>query len=219
MSKHVVATVDEIPPGGRKLVTVRGRPIAVFNLDGEFYGLFNRCPHQGGPMCEGILTGLIYGLMALGLSLGSMVSPAMIHNLAAYPVTIGLLAVATFCATFGSSFYLQRVHGWDRTSALLAGSPGDLVLGVVEARVLPGDPAVRNAIGVERDAALADRVERRLRQHIAMGLHGVQPCWLDVPVELDARRVQHLTGRLGHLGANAIAIDGDDLVAHDFSAK
>jgi nitrite reductase/ring-hydroxylating ferredoxin subunit len=59
MSKHVVATVSEIPPGQRKLVTVRGRSIAVFNLDGEFHGLFNRCPHQGGPMCEGILTGLI----------------------------------------------------------------------------------------------------------------------------------------------------------------
>ena len=59
MSKHVVATVAEIPPGQRKLVTVRGRSIAVFNLGGEFFGLFNRCPHQGGPMCEGILTGLI----------------------------------------------------------------------------------------------------------------------------------------------------------------
>jgi 3-phenylpropionate/trans-cinnamate dioxygenase ferredoxin subunit len=59
MSKHVVAAVSEIPPGQRKLVTVRGRSIAVFNLDGEFFGLFNRCPHQGGPMCEGILTGLI----------------------------------------------------------------------------------------------------------------------------------------------------------------
>jgi membrane AbrB-like protein len=41
-------------------------------------------------------------------------------------VTIALLALATFCATFGSSIYLQRVHGWDRTSALLAGSPGAL---------------------------------------------------------------------------------------------
>ena len=65
-------------------------------------------------------------LMTLGLSLGSMVSPAMVKNLAAYPVTIALLAVATFCSTFGSSLYLQRFHGWDRTSALLAGSPGAL---------------------------------------------------------------------------------------------
>ena len=55
-----------------------------------------------------------------------MVSPEMIHNLCPYPVTIALLAIATVCATFGSSLYLQRVHGWDRTSALLAGSPGAL---------------------------------------------------------------------------------------------
>ena len=65
-------------------------------------------------------------LMMLGMSLGSMVSPEMVKNLSAYPLTIALLAAATFCATFGSSLYLQRVHGWDRTSALLAGSPGAL---------------------------------------------------------------------------------------------
>src|SRR3954463_15706803 len=65
-------------------------------------------------------------LMTLGLSLGSMVSPMMIKNLSAYPVTIALLAAATFCATFASSYYLEQVHGWDRTSALLAGSPGAL---------------------------------------------------------------------------------------------
>ncbi len=65
-------------------------------------------------------------LMTLGLSLGSMVSPTLVKNLSAYPVTIALLAAATFCSTFGSSLYLQRVHGWDRTSALLAGSPGAL---------------------------------------------------------------------------------------------
>ena len=59
MAKHVVATVSEILPGQRKLFTVRGRQIAIFNLSGEFFGLFNRCPHQGGPMCEGLITGLI----------------------------------------------------------------------------------------------------------------------------------------------------------------
>jgi membrane AbrB-like protein len=36
------------------------------------------------------------------------------------------LALATFCVTFGSSLYLQRLHGWDRTSAFLAASPGAL---------------------------------------------------------------------------------------------
>lgn len=47
MSKHVVAPVSEIPPGSKKLVTVRGQPIVIFNLDGVFYGLFNRCPWHG----------------------------------------------------------------------------------------------------------------------------------------------------------------------------
>ncbi len=53
MSKHVVASVAEIPPGGRKIVTVRGRSIGVFNLGGEFFALINRCPHQGAVLCEG----------------------------------------------------------------------------------------------------------------------------------------------------------------------
>ena len=59
MSKHVVAAVSDIPPGSRKLVTVRGRPIVVFNIKGEFFGLFNRCPHQGGELVNGTLCGLI----------------------------------------------------------------------------------------------------------------------------------------------------------------
>jgi 3-phenylpropionate/trans-cinnamate dioxygenase ferredoxin subunit len=59
MGKHVVAAVRDIPPGGRLLVTVRGRPIAIFNIGGEFFGLFNRCPHQGGSLCEGELGGLV----------------------------------------------------------------------------------------------------------------------------------------------------------------
>ena len=66
-------------------------------------------------------------LVVLGISLGSVVSRQLIAHVSAYPFTIGLLALSTFCATFGSSLYLQRVHGWDRTSALLAGSPGRAV--------------------------------------------------------------------------------------------
>jgi membrane AbrB-like protein len=65
-------------------------------------------------------------LVLLGISLGSLVSRQLIQHVSSYPLTIGLLALATFCSTFGSSFYLQRVHGWDQTSAFLAGSPGAL---------------------------------------------------------------------------------------------
>ncbi|WP_409410496.1 AbrB family transcriptional regulator [Bradyrhizobium sp. AUGA SZCCT0160] len=65
-------------------------------------------------------------LLLLGITLGSLVSRQLIQHMSSYPLTIGLLALATFCSTFGSSFYLQRFHGWDQTSALLAGSPGAL---------------------------------------------------------------------------------------------
>src|SRR5947207_13943227 len=65
-------------------------------------------------------------LVLLGISLGSLVSRQLLQHMGAYPLTIGLLALATFCSTFGPSCYLQRVHGWDQTSAFLAGSPGAL---------------------------------------------------------------------------------------------
>jgi hypothetical protein len=65
-------------------------------------------------------------LVLLGISLGSLASRELLLHVSAYPLTIALLALATFCSTFGSSLYLQRVHGWDQTSALLAGSPGAL---------------------------------------------------------------------------------------------
>src|ERR1700733_15256280 len=65
-------------------------------------------------------------LVLLGISLGSLVSRQLLQHIGAYPLTIALLALATFCSTFGSSLYLQRVHGWDRTAAFLAGSPGAL---------------------------------------------------------------------------------------------
>src|SRR5205823_14407467 len=57
--KYVVAATDEIPPGGRKIVSVAGRSIGIFNLDGEYFALRNRCPHQGGALCEGKLWGVL----------------------------------------------------------------------------------------------------------------------------------------------------------------
>ncbi len=53
MTRHVVATVDEIPAGARKIVMVKGREIGIFNVANDFYGLINRCPHQGAPLCTG----------------------------------------------------------------------------------------------------------------------------------------------------------------------
>jgi 3-phenylpropionate/trans-cinnamate dioxygenase ferredoxin subunit len=57
--KFLVGRVDEIPPGSRKIVRIAGRSIGVFNVEGEFYAVRNRCPHQGAPLCEGKLWGVL----------------------------------------------------------------------------------------------------------------------------------------------------------------
>jgi 3-phenylpropionate/trans-cinnamate dioxygenase ferredoxin subunit len=59
MTRHVVATVDQIPPGERMLVTVDGREIGIFNVGGEYFGIGNRCPHNGGSLCKGRIVGLV----------------------------------------------------------------------------------------------------------------------------------------------------------------
>ena len=52
-----VASVGEVPPGAARRVSVAGRTIALFNLDGRFYALADRCPHEGGVLSLGALEG------------------------------------------------------------------------------------------------------------------------------------------------------------------
>jgi nitrite reductase/ring-hydroxylating ferredoxin subunit len=63
VSKHVVASLRDLPPGSRRRVIVKGRPIAIFNIGGEMFGMLDRCPHQGGSLCEGRLVGLVESAM------------------------------------------------------------------------------------------------------------------------------------------------------------
>jgi nitrite reductase/ring-hydroxylating ferredoxin subunit len=55
VSRHVVAKLSDIPPGARRIVEVEGRSIGVFNVHGELYAIRNRCPHQGAPLCAGVV--------------------------------------------------------------------------------------------------------------------------------------------------------------------
>ena len=59
MARHIVATVSDIPPGARKLVEVEERKIAVFNIRGEYFAINDRCPHEGGSLCAGKISGLV----------------------------------------------------------------------------------------------------------------------------------------------------------------
>lgn len=59
MSEHGVARANELGPGDRLVVELEGREIGVFNLDGEYHAYLNWCAHQGGPLCEGNVTGRV----------------------------------------------------------------------------------------------------------------------------------------------------------------
>ncbi len=52
-----VANRSEVPPGGKKLVEIDGRPIALFNVEGVFYAIDDVCTHDGGPLAEGKVAG------------------------------------------------------------------------------------------------------------------------------------------------------------------
>ena len=54
---HVVASADELGAGDRLVTQIAGREVAVFNHDGEYYAYLNWCFHQGGPCCEGPISG------------------------------------------------------------------------------------------------------------------------------------------------------------------
>lgn len=54
-----VTTVDELSPGRCMTAVVDECYVAVFNVDGAFYALQGRCPHMGGLLGNGTLTGCV----------------------------------------------------------------------------------------------------------------------------------------------------------------
>jgi 3-phenylpropionate/trans-cinnamate dioxygenase ferredoxin subunit len=48
-----VAPVDELPPGSVKIVQAGSIAVGVYNLDGEYCAIEDRCSHDDGPLAEG----------------------------------------------------------------------------------------------------------------------------------------------------------------------
>ena len=51
--KIPVCPATELPPGQMRLVEHDGRKIGVFNCDGAYYAIEDRCSHDNGPLAEG----------------------------------------------------------------------------------------------------------------------------------------------------------------------
>jgi len=53
-----IGKMDEFQKNVGKLVEIQGHSIAVFRLsDNRFKAVGNECPHRGGPLAEGIVSG------------------------------------------------------------------------------------------------------------------------------------------------------------------
>ena len=52
-----VGAAQDIPEGHGVCVHYEGEGIAVFHIDGAFYACDESCPHAGGPLHQGFLSG------------------------------------------------------------------------------------------------------------------------------------------------------------------
>jgi 3-phenylpropionate/trans-cinnamate dioxygenase ferredoxin component len=48
-----VCPVEELPPGSVKIVRAGSIAVGVYNLDGDYYAIEDRCSHDDGPLAEG----------------------------------------------------------------------------------------------------------------------------------------------------------------------
>jgi len=75
----------------------------------------------------------------LGISLGSVMTPEMLHGMAKYQLSIAVLLVGMSCIGLACAAYLRIVHGWDRVSAYLASAPGGMSQVLAIAAEVGGD--------------------------------------------------------------------------------
>lgn len=54
-----LATLDKLPPGRSIEVEHAGRIYALYNIGGTLHAVDGICPHQGGPLADGELSGTV----------------------------------------------------------------------------------------------------------------------------------------------------------------
>lgn len=57
MAVHYVLAEDDVPEGGHAVVNIEGREIGIYRVNGEYHAILNYCPHQGAPICAGLVSG------------------------------------------------------------------------------------------------------------------------------------------------------------------
>jgi nitrite reductase (NADH) small subunit len=52
-----ITEAENVPAREGRAVTIAGRELAIFNLGDRYVATDNRCPHKGGPLADGIVSG------------------------------------------------------------------------------------------------------------------------------------------------------------------
>lgn len=95
-----VTNAENIPRREGRAIRVGGQEIAIFNLGDRFTACDNACPHRGGPLADGIVSGaaVVCPLHAYRLCLdtGKVTKPDLCVKVDTYPVRVeeGVVVVA-----------------------------------------------------------------------------------------------------------------------------
>ena len=52
-----ITNVENIPPREGRAVIMGDTELAIFCLENRYLTIENKCPHKGGPLCDGIVSG------------------------------------------------------------------------------------------------------------------------------------------------------------------
>src|SRR5258708_2439962 len=55
MALHPVVSTGDLPPGTSRCFEIAGHRIAVFHTEDGFLAIDDTCPHDGGPLSEGVV--------------------------------------------------------------------------------------------------------------------------------------------------------------------
>jgi 3-phenylpropionate/trans-cinnamate dioxygenase ferredoxin subunit len=87
-----IASVSELPNGGRLFLEIGNHPIVVFNIAGQFFALGDICSHDDGPLGDGVIDGNLITCPrhggAFDAKTGKAVQMPAVVDIPAYPVQV-----------------------------------------------------------------------------------------------------------------------------------
>lgn len=94
LERHIICKPDAVPEGQGKAFVVNGMSVALFNVDGEFFALEDRCSHMNVLISDGyvhkreLCVACPWHGAQFDLRTGEVMTPPACENINAYPVYV-----------------------------------------------------------------------------------------------------------------------------------